>query len=237
MTASSCPASAACRRRIAPSVVHITSLAAQRDLFSLNVQQVPRGTGTGFVWDANGHARGILAPGGYVCKTDPDGKRIELFAGGFRNQYDIAFDQNGELFTYDADMEWDIGTPWYRPTRINQSPSGGEFGWRSGAGKWPAYYADSLPATIDIGPGSPTGTTFGTGAKFPAKYQTAHSCQETSAGRGSVRPALAHTRRSATTRGAKSPGGARTGARRRAAGQRVQTKRDAHAVRNRAPPA
>jgi hypothetical protein len=33
-------------------VVHITTLAAQRDLFSMNVQQVPRGTGTGFVWDA-----------------------------------------------------------------------------------------------------------------------------------------------------------------------------------------
>jgi S1-C subfamily serine protease len=36
-------------------VVHITSLAAQRDLFSLRVQQVPSGTGSGFIWDANGH--------------------------------------------------------------------------------------------------------------------------------------------------------------------------------------
>jgi len=42
-------------RKASPSVVHITSLGAQRDLFSLNVQQVPRGTGTGFVWDAAGH--------------------------------------------------------------------------------------------------------------------------------------------------------------------------------------
>ncbi|MDO9075091.1 MAG: trypsin-like peptidase domain-containing protein [Rubrivivax sp.] len=42
-------------RRASPSVVHITSLGVQRDLFSLNVQQVPRGTGTGFVWDDNGH--------------------------------------------------------------------------------------------------------------------------------------------------------------------------------------
>ncbi|MCZ2290458.1 MAG: trypsin-like peptidase domain-containing protein, partial [Burkholderiales bacterium] len=42
-------------RRTSSSVVHITSLGAQRDLFSLNVQQVPRGTGTGFVWDAAGH--------------------------------------------------------------------------------------------------------------------------------------------------------------------------------------
>lgn len=42
-------------RRLSPSVVHITTLAAQRDMFSLNVQQVPRGTGTGFVWDSDGH--------------------------------------------------------------------------------------------------------------------------------------------------------------------------------------
>jgi S1-C subfamily serine protease len=42
-------------RRTSPSVVHITTLAAQRDMFSLNVQQVPRGTGTGFVWDEQGH--------------------------------------------------------------------------------------------------------------------------------------------------------------------------------------
>jgi putative heme-binding domain-containing protein len=96
---------------------------------------------------------------------------VELFAGGFRNQYDIAFDANGELFTYDSDMEWDMGTPWYMPTRINHIVSGGDYGWRSGAGRWPSYYADSLPAAVDIGPGSPTGTVFGTGAKFPAKYQ------------------------------------------------------------------
>jgi S1-C subfamily serine protease len=42
-------------RRNSPSVVHITSLGVQRDLFSMNVQEVPRGTGTGFVWDDRGH--------------------------------------------------------------------------------------------------------------------------------------------------------------------------------------
>jgi putative heme-binding domain-containing protein len=125
------------------------------------------------LWDANGHAKGILAPGGYIASVNPDGKDLEMFCYGYRNQFDFAFNLNGDVFSYDADMEWDIGTPWYRPTRINQSPSGGDFGWRSGAGKWPTYYPDSLPATIDIGPGSPTGTTFGTGAKFPAQYQKA----------------------------------------------------------------
>ncbi|HZZ74014.1 MAG TPA: c-type cytochrome, partial [Pirellulales bacterium] len=125
------------------------------------------------MWDTNGHARGIMAPGGYICKTDRDGHQVELFCSGFRNEFDYAFDANGEMFTYDADMEWDIGAPWYRPTRINFCASGGEFGWRSGSGKWPAYYEDSLPAVVNIGPGSPTGLIFGTEAKFPAKYQRA----------------------------------------------------------------
>ncbi len=125
------------------------------------------------MWDARGHARGRLAPGGYIARTDPDGKNIEMLASGFRNAFDFAFDQNGELFTYDSDMEWDQGSPWYMPTRINHVVDGADFGWRSGAGRWPAYYADSLPAALNIGPGSPTGTTFGTHTKFPEKYQRA----------------------------------------------------------------
>ena len=125
------------------------------------------------LWDANGHARGRLAPGGWVCRTDPDGRQWELVSIGYRNAYDLAFSPEGELFTYDSDMEWDIGLPWYRPTRVNHVTSGSDFGWRSGTGKWSADYIDSLPAVVDVGPGSPTGVVFGTGAKFPAKYQRA----------------------------------------------------------------
>jgi len=124
-------------------------------------------------WDANGHAAGILAPGGWIAKTDPDGAAWELVSIGYRNQYDFDFDTAGEMFVYDADMEWDMGTPWYRPTRVVHATSGSEFGWRSGTGKWPEYYVDSLPSLVDIGPGSPVGVAFGTGAKFPAKYQRA----------------------------------------------------------------
>ncbi|MFN7732495.1 MAG: heme-binding protein [Pirellula sp.] len=124
-------------------------------------------------WDANGHATGILAPGGWIAKTDPEGKTWEMFSIGYRNQYDFDFDSSGEMFVYDSDMEWDMGTPWYRPTRVVHATSGSEFGWRSGTSNWPGYYADSLPPLVDIGPGSPVGVEFGTGAKFPAKYQRA----------------------------------------------------------------
>lgn len=123
--------------------------------------------------DGRGHNRGVLAPGGIIYRIDPDGKNFEAYANGFRNIFDAAFNRDGELFTYDADMEYDFNTPWYRATRINHVTSGSEFGWRNGAGKRPPFYADSLPGILDIGPGSPTGVTFGYGAKFPAKYQTA----------------------------------------------------------------
>ncbi len=123
--------------------------------------------------DGRGFMRDVLAPGGIIYRVSPDGKDFEIFASGFRNIFDAALNRDGELFTYDADMEYDFNTSWYRPTRINHVVSGGEFGWRNGAGKRPAFYPDNLPAVIDIGPGSPTGTTFGYGAKFPARYQNA----------------------------------------------------------------
>ena len=110
---------------------------------------------------------------GFILRMDRHGKQREILAGGFRNQVDMAFDANGEMFTFDADMEWDIGTPWYRPIRVNHIVSGGEYGWRWGSGKWPAYYADSLPSNLDVGMGSPTGVLFGTNSQFPAKYRRA----------------------------------------------------------------
>ena len=42
-------------KAVSPSVVNITALGVERDFFSTRVTQVPRGTGTGFVWDESGH--------------------------------------------------------------------------------------------------------------------------------------------------------------------------------------
>jgi putative heme-binding domain-containing protein len=123
--------------------------------------------------DGRGHNNGRMAPGGFIMKVSPDGKTQEMICHGFRNEFDAAFNLDGELFAFDADMEYDIGAPWYRPTRVNHVVSGVDWGWRHGTGKWPDYYTDTLPATIDIGPGSPTGVSNGLGARFPAKYQKA----------------------------------------------------------------
>ena len=123
--------------------------------------------------DGNGFGAGKMPPGGYVARMDLDGKHAELWSAGQRNNYDIAFNADGELFGYDSDMEWDWGNPWYRPTRAFHAVRGGDHGFREGSAKWPEYYQDSLPATVNIGVGCPTGVDFGTGAKFPAKYQKA----------------------------------------------------------------
>ncbi|MEX1137137.1 MAG: family 16 glycoside hydrolase [Balneolales bacterium] len=125
------------------------------------------------LWDARGHARGIMAPGGWIARINPDATKWEMVSMGYRNQYDAALNEHDELFTYDADMEWDYGTPWYRPTAIVHVTSGSDFGWRSGSGKWPNYYEDKLPPLLEIGPGSPTGFISGEGALFPDRYQRA----------------------------------------------------------------
>jgi S1-C subfamily serine protease len=38
----------------APSVVYITSIELRRSIFSLNVYEIPQGTGSGFIWDTKG---------------------------------------------------------------------------------------------------------------------------------------------------------------------------------------
>jgi S1-C subfamily serine protease len=42
-------------RAVSPSTVHITTLATARNFFSTDVMQIPRGTGTGIIWDERGH--------------------------------------------------------------------------------------------------------------------------------------------------------------------------------------
>ena len=42
-------------KRTSPSVVNITNARLVRSFYSLNPQQVPQGSGTGFIWDKQGH--------------------------------------------------------------------------------------------------------------------------------------------------------------------------------------
>ncbi|MFV1964649.1 MAG: HEAT repeat domain-containing protein [Pirellulaceae bacterium] len=120
--------------------------------------------------DPNGFARGRKAPGGMVVRVDTDGQHAEIVAGGLRNAYDLAFSREGELFVHDSDMPGDVGTPWYRPSRLYHAISAAEFGWRSGWAKWPDYYVDGLPGILDTGRGVPSGAVFYNHFAFPTRY-------------------------------------------------------------------
>ena len=123
------------------------------------------------LFDPRGHAADRKPPGGWIVRTDSLGSNMDLISTGYRNAYDLAFNEEGELFTFDSDMEWDLGMPWYRPIRVLHVTQGSEFGWRTGSGKWPDYYPDNLPSVADIGQGSPTGVLSGKNAAFPHKYR------------------------------------------------------------------
>ncbi|MBI5800973.1 MAG: hypothetical protein HZA92_09665 [Verrucomicrobia bacterium] len=124
-------------------------------------------------WDAGMFDGDVLLPAGHILRMKPDGSEVQLWAGGLRNPLDVAFNEHGDLFTFDADMERDVGCPWYMPNRVLHIVPGADYGWRRGTGRWPAWYPDTLPSVVDIGLASPTAVSFGHGAKFPAKYQKA----------------------------------------------------------------
>lgn len=121
--------------------------------------------------DPNGHDNTVNYHGGWIAHVDSTGSHWELISSGFRNPFDLAFNDAGDMFTYDSDMEWDFGTPWYRPTRICHVTSGSEFGWRPGTDKWSPLYPDNLPALLNIGQGSPTNMIYGGNSRFPEKYR------------------------------------------------------------------
>lgn len=124
-------------------------------------------------WDGSMFDGTVEMPAGYIMRVSPDGSDIRVHAGGLRNPLDVAFNREGELFTFDADMERDVGAAWYMPNRVLHLVSGADFGWRRGTGRLAAHQVDTLPSVVDIGLASPTAVFFGYGARFPEKYEEA----------------------------------------------------------------
>lgn len=120
--------------------------------------------------------RGIKTSEGHLLRIDPQTKDVEVLVGGLRNPFGIAINSRGDCFTYDADAEYDMGAPWYRPTRVNHLTLGGDFGWRGVTKQWPPYYPDhpdnAVPG-LSIGKGSPTAVKFGSHSSFPSPYRDA----------------------------------------------------------------
>jgi putative heme-binding domain-containing protein len=134
-------------------------------------------------WDKHLFNADAKMPFGHLIRTDRDGKSWELVAGGLRNPFGIDFNAAGDLFTFDADMEWDVGLSWYHPTRVLHLVPGGDYGWRRGTGVLPVWSPDTLPSAVDIGVSSPTAIKFGTKSNWPEPWRNALFIQDWSYGK------------------------------------------------------
>ncbi|GAB4146999.1 MAG: HEAT repeat domain-containing protein [Planctomycetaceae bacterium] len=97
----------------------------------------------------------------------------EIYADGFRNSYDFAFNSQGDLFLYDSDGERDVSLPWYRPTRVFHVLPASHAGWISRSWKRPDDDFDMPPVVGSFGRGSPTGVACYRHRQFPRKYHNA----------------------------------------------------------------
>jgi S1-C subfamily serine protease len=80
-----------------PSVCFITTLQVRQDFFNRNVEEVPSGTGSGFVWDKQGHIitnfhviQGVIENGNKARVTLSDKKSYDAQIVGIAPEKDLA---------------------------------------------------------------------------------------------------------------------------------------------------
>lgn len=112
---------------------------------------------------------------GCVIRFTPDLKNSEIVTDGFRNAYDMDFNPEGELFTFDSDNERCVSLPWYESTRFYHVIAGGHYGWqapqRAQWWRFPPYFCDVVAPVTTLGRGSPTGVVCYRHAQFPEQYR------------------------------------------------------------------
>ena len=80
-------------KRTSPSVVNITNARRERTFYSLNPQDVPQGSGTGFVWDTQGHIVTnfhVVQQADRVLVTLQDGMTFDAVPVGVAPNHDLA---------------------------------------------------------------------------------------------------------------------------------------------------
>lgn len=100
--------------------------------------------------------------GGGIVRVRPNGKEMEVFTHGLRNIYDVAIDPYMNVFTRDNTNDgggWNI--------RFSHQVQSGEYGYPL---LFQHFTEETIPALVDLGGGSGTGSLFMDDATWPEKY-------------------------------------------------------------------
>ncbi|WAC13584.1 DUF7133 domain-containing protein [Dyadobacter pollutisoli] len=100
--------------------------------------------------------------GGGIVRVRPDGTEMEVYTHGMRNIYDVAIDPYMNIFTRDNTNDgggWNI--------RFSNQIQSGEYGYPV---LFKSFTEEIIPALIDLGGGSGTGSLFLDDPTWPAKY-------------------------------------------------------------------
>lgn len=100
--------------------------------------------------------------GGGIVRVRPDGTEMEIYTHGMRNIYDVAIDPYMNIFTRDNTNDgggWNI--------RFSNQIQSGEYGYPV---LFKHFTEEIIPALIDLGGGSGTGSLFMDDPTWPEKY-------------------------------------------------------------------
>jgi putative heme-binding domain-containing protein len=100
--------------------------------------------------------------GGGIVRVRPDGTEMEVFTHGLRNIYDTAIDPYMNVFTRDNTNDgggWNI--------RFSNQIQSGEYGYPI---LFKNFTEEIIPALVDLGGGSGTGSLFMDDSTWPEKY-------------------------------------------------------------------
>ncbi|MEO5997100.1 MAG: hypothetical protein ABIN89_10180, partial [Chitinophagaceae bacterium] len=104
----------------------------------------------------------LTMQGGGIVRVRPDGTEMEIFTHGMRNIYDVAIDPYMNIFTRDNTNDgggWNI--------RFSHQIQSGEYGYPL---LFQHFTDEILPALVDLGGGSGTGSFFMDDPTWPDKY-------------------------------------------------------------------
>jgi hypothetical protein len=158
-----------------PSKLLITNISTQNQLRSRGTDHSTNGIRMGidgwiyiavgdfgFVDAVDQEGTKLTMLGGGIVRVRPDGTEMEVYTHGTRNIYDVAIDPFMNIYTRGNTNDgggWNI--------RFIHHLQTGEYGYPS---LFKHFTDEILPALVDVGGGSGTGSYFMDDSRWPAKY-------------------------------------------------------------------